>query len=152
MKKVIGIFITMVMVFVLVGMALGDSEGIAYRTNEYEAEELVKNWADSEGLYDWTTFNNVDGVLYYVGGVKLEYFKEYYGVDWSIQNFNEQSMKEWEISEIHTWRVGETSEGVAIYRTIAHSDSKVIAYYDEADYYNCDVLFIVYSEYEGGME
>lgn len=148
MKKVIiGMAMVLVMVFVTMTAVASIGDGIVYGTNGYDVDQMVREWAEHEGLDDWLIENEVNGVLYGIGAVAKEDFETDYGKEWSIENFNECSKTDWEMSEIKTWCCG-FIDGYAVYRTQAKSETKALAYKNGEELYCVDALFMVYSVYD----
>lgn len=151
MKKVVGIFITMVMVFVFVSMAFA-SDGIAYNTTGEKAKEMIEEWIKNNmGTEDKNLFMNFSDngtIIYGYGGLAVEDYRAESGYsEWSIEGFNNWSMKQFDMCEINTWCVG-FIDGYAIYRSQAQSETSILGGNENGDFYCADVIFIVYSVFD----
>lgn len=90
MKKVVGIFITMVMVFVVASMALGDE----CNCNLCKAERWIKAYARENGYEKCYNDVRENGVHYYCGVLDIEEFELYEGIEYSIYNWGNWAVEE----------------------------------------------------------
>lgn len=148
MKKVLGIIIILAVVVSVIAFAnanaKAENDGIKYGFSYGEAEEFMREYANEKGLYDWDIRNDVNGVLYGLGGVCVEDFENDYGCPWSVENFNKCSTEEFDMVGIHTYQVDEV-DGIKIYHAKAKSETKALGWKDGEPYYCADVIFMVFS-------
>lgn len=147
MKKVICIFLTMVMVALVCAIAFAGEE-IATGDKARELYDRAYKWAEENGLYEYVNNDAVDGILYGCGGLDVEEFEKHYGVEYSISNFIKKSMYDYDMTECYVTVVGEL-EGVNVYRAYAEAYEPIGSKWNEETneyekYYKCDILFIVY--------
>ena len=148
MKKAICIILAMMMAIMVASAVAETCDGIAYGISFYDAEKIAEEYGESKGLDDWMIRNDVNGVLYGLGGVCLEDFEHDSGMEgWSINNFDAASIAMWDICEIHTIEV-ETVNGITFYHTQAQSETTPLGWKDGKSYYCADVVFFVFSQNE----
>ena len=148
MKKLV-VYILLVVMTICCGSAYADArDGIFYGIDMYEAKEIIDEWAEIKGLDDWIIMNDVNGVLYGLGGICLEDYKnDSNNDDWSIDGFEKWSIEKFEMSEIHTIVVDEV-DGIKFYHSRAKSETTPLGYKNGEAFYNADVVFMVYSTNE----
>ena len=151
MKKVLGIIIILMVVIgaICYYSARNDAkaeDGVMYKTDSCTAEEFINNWAAENEKNDWIAQNDVNGVLYGLGGLCKDVWEHNYGKDWSIEAFNEASIEEFDMCEIHTCVVEERN-GVYIYEAKAQSETTPLGWKNGEPYYCADVIFVIYSNY-----
>ena len=153
MKQVIGIFMVMVFVFVFGSMALGENE-IVYGINCYEACEMVHDWADNQCYWDWTLspVRVLNGVGYACGALDVDTWKDETGYnEWSIDNFKDWMVDEWETCEVKIRTIGQV-EGTNVYLCETKSETKIAGTgynYETEEYEDCycaSLIFVVFSE------
>lgn len=152
MKKVIGIFLAMVMVFVFVSMAFAE-DGISYGKYDHEVCDMVHDWADNQGYWDWTMDKPrcLNGVGYACGALNKDAWENETGYEWSIDNFKKWLDEEWETCEVHIRVIG-TIDGVNVYLCETQSETKIAgsAYnYEKEEYEDCycaSIMFAVCTE------
>lgn len=145
MKKVFGIIILVAVVVAVVCFANAKAEannGVTYELSYNEAVDYMNAYADEKELYDWKEGNAIDEVLYGIGVISTEDFKDMYDCDWSVENFNLRSTEDFEMVEIHTWIIDEI-DGITIYRTQAQSETQALGWKSGDAYYCADVIFMV---------
>ena len=139
MKKVVGIFLAMVFVFVVINMAFAD----IYPTYG-KAEEMLKEWAIKYGYQECVNETvNADGSLNYCGFLSKAGFEKETGKECTVDNWMEMSIKEFNITEIETKQVGEI-EGHAVYYTHAKSNNGSLGSINGVYYNDVYVLFMIY--------
>lgn len=144
MKKLASIILMVIMMVLGTAAYAEQGDGIWYSSNYYEVEEIMNEYCELRGLYDWQIGNDVKGTLYGCGGICKENFESEYGMPWSIEAFNKSSIDEFDICEIHTYEI-ETIDGIKMYRAQAQSETTPLGYKDNEPYYCADVIFMVFS-------
>lgn len=146
MKKVIGIFLTMVLAFVVLMSNVYASEiADVYPDEGYD---LVREWAKNQGWNDWYNITGDGFVGHSCGALSMKDFENETGLDWSMETFEKALIEQWDLCECRIKQVGEI-EGNNIYLIEAQSETKVIGtiWNDETnsydDYYCASVLFMV---------
>ena len=147
MKKVIGIFMTMVMMFLVISMNIGYATEVADITGS-EGYELVREFAETNGLDDWYIENDVNGVLYGCGAFDIECWEREYGLTYSFENFEKWMNEYWELCECRIRKCGEIN-GYDVYLIEAQSETKELGHKWNDDtemydpYYCARVLFMI---------
>lgn len=151
MKKVIGIFMSMVFVVLMLSMAFGENP------KNYSGSEvytMVENWAESQHCYDLYNRNFKDGCYHMMGVIETRDFKELTGNDFSMEDLEKVYYNcdkygyEWDVNECNVKLVG-FHEGYDVYElTINTNTIPLGSCYDYetnnyVDYFNGKVLFMV---------
>lgn len=144
MKKLVSIILMVIMMVLGTATYAEQGDGILYNSDYGEAEEIMNEYCEVRGLYDWQIGNDVGKILYGCGGICKEVFEEETGMSWSIEAFNKRSIDEFDICEIHTYEI-ETIDGIKMYRSQAQSETTPLGYKDNEPYYCADVIFMVFS-------
>ena len=148
MKKIISVLILMVMVIMLGSTAVAETKnGIIYGITTEEAKNIIDEFIEKRGLWDWQIFNAVESVLYGYGGICKEDFEAETNKPFSKESFEEWSIDKFDICEIHTYVI-ETVDGITFYRSQAQSETTPLGYKDGEAYYCADVIFFVFSTYD----
>ena len=148
MKKVIGIFLTMVFVFVVISIASGNEIS---KLNGNECYSKVKEFAKN-GWSKWYNEEADESVLYGCGVISIEEFENGLGIEWSIENLEKAETEYYGLCECHVNKVGEI-DGDDIYLIEAQSETKVLGSKynyetEQVDEFYCgSVLFMVCEKY-----
>ena len=151
MKKVIGIFMTMVFVVLMVSMAFGENPN-GYTGSEVYA--MVEEWARAQNYYETYDYNLEDGVYHCMGVIETKDFKEMTGNDFTMDELTnvyyncKDYGQDWDVTDARIRRVG-FYEGYDVYiLDLSTNEIPLGSGYDYGnasyeDYYHVSVLFMI---------
>ena len=147
MKKVV-VFLMMMVMFVVANMALAE-DGISYGKHDYEVCNMVHDWADYQGYWDWTMDHPryLNGIGYACGVINKGDWENDTGYEWSIENFERWLNEEWESKLVHMRVIGNV-DGVNVYLCETQSETKIVgtAYdYEKEEYVDCYCASIIFA-------
>ena len=145
MKKVVGIMMMLVMVFMT--MTANAVSGRVHM-DEYDAYNYIREWANDhdQDVYYKEAF--VGDVMHYCGVLDVNAFNKETGLYWDFETWIDWSMDKFNMKTIEVYYVGETEDGIDVYRCYAESNEVLFTSYDEEtnDYRpvnKTDILFVV---------
>ena len=144
MKKVIGIFMTMVMVFVFVSMAVSENPK-GYSGSEVYT--MVEEWARAQHKDNYLDSKVIDGSYCTCGVIETSDFKELTGNDFTVDELVDVYYHsrdygfDWDVTNASVKLVG-FYEGYDVYELNINTNLP-IGTYDGEDYYNGNVIFMV---------
>lgn len=147
MRKVIGIFMAMVMVFLFTGMAFG--EGNPKGFNSFEIQGMVEEWVEENNLdgYSLTgTFEN--GILHTIGVLDGALFERETGEKFSpeklAKSYYDPELTGMELNVVASTvkKIGE-HEGYDVYILNLLTKDTPIGEYNGKDVYHFSIIFMV---------
>lgn len=158
MKKVIGIFLTMVFVFVVTSMVFGETEmntidkniGAVYTDYYWNVNEMVDEWCRHNGYENYVDHENSfeDGIYRGSGILNASAFEKDTNEIFSFENAIKETQKHYDCN-IEIKHVG-YYENYKVYQLHGKSETDVLGttYHDDGttDYYEVDLIFMVVFE------
>ena len=136
MKKVVLVFMAIVLVSLAIGMAFGENakinteaivDGACYDKEFYEAEDLVKEWILSVGDKRNAEKKLIDGYWYGYGIIDGYGFNDDYGCNPTIENIKEILGTKYDLSKFEIVVAGYIDD-YAVYKMVAESETETIGY------------------------
>lgn len=144
MKKVV---VGIMMLVMVLAMVTANASGRVHMDTS-EAYNYIREWAnehDKETYYNETLIGDV----YYACGVlDVNDFEKQTGLFWDFEKWIDWSINEFNMKTIEIYYVGETDDGINVYRCYSESNEVLFTRYDEesGDYVpvnKMNTLFVV---------
>jgi len=147
MKKVIGIFMAMVMVFLVISMNVSLADEIVKGYYGSEVQDFLEEWMRAQQKDEKYFKDTTDEFGYYYGhGVVLaDEFEKLYGVEWNEESMYDVLSEHYENLELEVTTIG-FYEGYNVYLMKAKSTEPVgykYSYGEEEPYYEGEMIFMV---------
>jgi len=156
MKKVVGIFMAMVMVFVMIGTVYGEAkvdvkiDGAVYGISGSVVYDWIGEWAKSVG--DGRTGSELKNGYYKgYGVIDAKWFIEEYGCDPTVENITNVLTDAYDLEKLEIVTAG-FYDDYTVYKMFAKSKTMAIGntydynLNDYVDYYEGDMYFMVVYE------
>lgn len=146
MKKVIGIFLTMVVVFMFASMALAENNPKGYEGSE--VANMVEEWikSNSSDVYLTRTFDQ--GVAYEYGVICTSDYKELTGEDLTLDGLKEVYLNgtkygcDYDASEVTIKTIG-FHESYDVYKLEIKTTNMPLCSNNGIDYYRGEAIFMI---------
>lgn len=146
MKKVVGIFITMVLVFVVVSMTLAEQNPLNIEWEE--VKEMIDNWIKTQRNENYIC-GYIDGNIYYAAGViSNDEFKKLTGEDFTTEGLEtlylecEKYGENYDVLYANVKTVG-FYEGYNVYELDMKTNNIPLGRHEGMNYYHVNVVFMV---------
>lgn len=138
MKKIVGIFIFVMIAALMVAMAYGES-GTYYGPGS-EAQSLIEKWASENGGEKYIEKFTEDGIYRICGALDVKGYEEYFDVDFTWEDYETRIRSQYNMIEFQIFEIGQI-DGYTIYLIEGYSEQDI-----EDGYQKVSIMTMMYRE------